>query len=112
VPKYFIFSVLELNTTIRLEIVSLKEKFSAYVGKYLIILAKLPRQREAKPSSFMHLLKQSEIPTYCLLRRAFSFCVCKSSLTRSIGAAQVLAMIPEMPPPKKSMRKSMLEWEF
>jgi len=41
---------------------SLKAKLRACVGKYLITLAKLPRQKDKNPCSFGILTKQSTIP--------------------------------------------------
>merc|ERR1711892_28130 len=43
-------------------ILSLKAKFNAWVGKYRMQLAKFPRQKAPKPSSFMVRLVQSTIP--------------------------------------------------
>ena len=86
---------------------SLKAKFKAWVGKYLITLAMLPRQYEAKPCSFGMRTKQSIIPLYCLsgLICLEMCCTCKSNLTRSMGATAVFETAAEIPPAAKSFMK-------
>jgi len=44
--------------------VSLKAKFKAYVGKYLMTLAKFPLYKAPTPSSLRTLVKQFTIPVY------------------------------------------------
>jgi len=60
----FDFSFLGSYGFTNLLIRSLNAKFNAYVGKYLITLAKFPLHNDQKPSSFTHLFKQSAIPKY------------------------------------------------
>jgi len=57
-------SFLGLNGFKYLLYVSLKAKFRAYVGKYLITFAMFPLQSEKKPYSLVTLEKQSDIPLY------------------------------------------------
>jgi hypothetical protein len=100
-------SFLELNGFKYLLYVSLKAKFKAYVGKYLITFAKFPLQRDMKPYSLVTLEKQSPIPLYlwssgmCLE----AYCTYRSNLTLSIGATAVLETAAETPPIMKSLKK-------
>src|SRR5206468_2703451 len=64
--KNFAFWVFLSNGFKYLLNVSLKAKFNACVGKYLITFAKLPLHKLRNPCSFTTLAKQSPIPLYLL----------------------------------------------
>lgn len=95
-----------------LDAYSLKEKFNACVGKYLITLAQFPLHKDINPSSFMHRLKQSTIPLYLLVIFLFSASVYKINFTLSIGAATVLDIAPATPPEMKLSQNILLELLF
>merc|ERR1712027_35504 len=94
-------------------IVSLNAKFRACVGKYLRTLARLPRQKERRPSLAMVLLVQSRTPPYGLSSTpcfSISPWFCTSSFTRSMGAAAVLDAPAATPESMKFSKK--LSWGF
>ena len=70
----------------------------------------LPRQKAPMPCSDATREKQFTMPVYRGISpemiRGLASWVWMMSLTRSIGAVHVLAMAPEMPPARKSLRKS------
>merc|ERR1712168_385667 len=88
---------------------SLKAKLRAWVGKYLMTLARFPLQKERKPCSLGIRTTQSMMPLYCMsaLICLLACCTWRRSLTLSMGATAVLEMAAEMPPAKKSLAKEM-----
>ena len=89
----------------RLLMPSLNAKLKAWVGKYRRILVKFPRQNALNPCSDETRLKQLTIPVYQATSPeiifGFASWVWIKSFTRSIGAVQVLATAPDVPPARK-----------
>mmetsp|Transcript_18392 Transcript_18392/g.27908 ORF Transcript_18392/g.27908 Transcript_18392/m.27908 type:complete len:114 (-) Transcript_18392:8-349(-) len=74
------------------------------------MFVKFPRQKALIPCSSETRLKQSIMPLYRVtwpeMIFGFASCVWIRIFTRSIGAVQVLAIAPEIPPAMKFAKKS------